>query len=117
MKQFLAILALLTLAACAGNTPWENPQQYAGITHVNAIWTDDGSLKRVEVWNGKEGESFDIAADLKAGTVTWKGKGVRAFEAFTSRAEVESFVAEKFADSAPAIRDGLVDIVSKLAGL
>ena len=118
MKKTIVVVAgVLLVAGCAGNTPWENPQQYAGITHVDAQWNDNGNLKHVRVFSGKEGQSFDISANLKEGTVDWKGKGVRAFEGFASRAEVEKYVAEKFADAAPEIRTGLVELLTRLSGI
>ncbi len=115
----IIVIALCFLAVgCAGNTPWENPQQYAGITHVDAKWkADSNELERIEVWSGKEGQSFDIIADIAKGKVSWSGKEVRSFQAFESRAEVEKMVAEKFADAAPDIRKGIVDIVAGMAGL
>lgn len=110
-------LVILLLSSCAGAVPW-NPQGYAGITHVDVQWKEDSpELARVRVWHGKEG-TFNITARLPDGSeVIWEGLDVKAFEAFKSRAEVESYVAEKFADAAPDIRAGLVDALSILSGL
>lgn len=117
MKTTIIAALVLLLAGCAGNTPWENPQQFAGITKGEAEFYPDGKVQHIVVWSGKEGESFDIAVDLKAGTMSWKGKGVSTGTAFADRASVERYVAEKFADAAPEIKAGLVDLVKLLAGV
>ena len=112
-----AIVAIFALSACSGSVPW-NPQGYAGITHVDAEWKDDSpDLKRVRVWQGKEGESFDITANLKEGTVTWAGKSVRAFEAFKTRADVEKYGAENASDAVKAVAPDVVNLIAKAVGL
>lgn len=109
--------SLVGLVGCAGAVPW-NAQNYAGLTHVDVEWKEDSpELERVRVWHGKEG-TFNVTARLPDGSeVIWEGLDVKAFEGFKSRAEVETYVAEKFADAAPEIKSGLVDALSVLSGL
>lgn len=122
MKTLIAIACAALLAGCSGATsrPWDadwNPQQYAGITHVDARWKDNNTLDRVEVFSGKEGETFDIEADLKNGTVAWKAKKVQAFPAFQSRADVEKFVAEHASDAVKSVAPAVIDLIAKAVGL
>lgn len=121
--RFLPLLLIPLLASCAGATsrPWDadwNPQQYAGITAVDAEWKEnENALERVKVFSGKEGETFDIVADLKTGTVTWKATAVRAFPAFKSRADVEKFVAEHASNAVKNVAPAVIDLIMKAAGL
>lgn len=121
MKKFvIPALALLSLTACAGSfpAPYEadyNPQAYAGITHVDAKWKENGEgLERIQVFQGKEGESFDVTADLKNGTVTWSGKNVKAFDGQALRAAVEQAVSADVKEAFPGIVDAIVKAVTGL---
>lgn len=115
-NMLLLLAAAVSLAACAGAVSG-NLQGCAGITHVDARWAPDGALERVEVCQGKAGESFDVEADLQAGTVKWQGKGVLAFDGHKMRAEVEKAVSADARAAMPGIVDSIMDAVMKGLGV
>lgn len=112
----------LVLSACSGSTsrPWDadwNPQSYAGITAVDARWSEaTGKLERIQVFQGKGGESFDVDADLEKGTVSWKGKNVTV-DGQKVRAAVEQAVSNDVKDVAPGIVDAITSSVVKALGI
>ena len=111
----LALAAAGALASCAGAVPG-NLQGCSGITHVDARWGAEGRLERVEVCQGKAGESFDVEADLSAGTVAWRGKGVLAFDGQAVRAEVEKAVSGDAREAMPTIVDAVMEALKRSIG-
>lgn len=121
MAVFFIVL-ISGLSGCAGSTsrPWDadwNPQSYAGITAVDARWTPDGKLDRVQVFQGKAGESFDVAADLNTGKVTWRGKGVLAFDGQKVRSAVEQAVSADVRKAAPGIVESIMTAIKASLGI
>lgn len=118
MKLFAAALSL-ALGACAGAVPG-NPQGFAGLTHVEASWeVSDGKvfLRSFKWIDGKEKKDVSFVANVATGDISYRASGVLALGAFTSRAEVESFVADRFASTAPDLKSGLVELLVKMFGL
>lgn len=113
MKFIFATLAALALSACAGAVPW-NDQSCAGITTVDVKWSEQGAIERVQVCQGKEGESFDVDVDMTKKTASWHGKGVRAFDGQRVRAAVEEAVSEDVKSAAPGIVETIVKAVTGL---
>ncbi len=131
----LLVAVAIALSACSGAVPW-NDQNSAGVVKGELqMGLYDKSqvapyIKSLEFVSGKEMDSFSAKVFLKnkpAGDGAEPGaelpgieitaNGVRAFEAFRSRGDVEKFVAEQFAKTAPEIRGALVESLSKALGL
>jgi len=112
-----ACLALAALTACAGSELGLNPQGDAGLTNVRVNFNEDGTIEELRWIDGKEKSNVAMKADLKAGTFEYTASDVAAFEAFKSRAEVETYVASKWPEIAPDIRGGITDLISALMGL
>jgi hypothetical protein len=112
MPLLLAVLVPVALGGCAGAVPW-NDQNDAGITRVDADFNDAGAPKSLRVISGKEGQSFDVLADVKAGTMEWHAKDVRAFDAAKARAAVEQAVSSDTKAAAPGIVASIVDALVK----
>jgi len=118
------LIATLTLAGCAGATPW-NTQNYAGITHVDIefspVYTDGAVtghyVSRVRWWDGKEKQEIGVQANVKDGTVGYAAKGVLAFPGFATRAEAESTVAKAAKEAGVEILPKMLDVFLKSLGL
>ena len=135
----ILVAVAIALSACAGANPW-NEQNNAGVvTGELQMGLYDKSkvapyIQSLEFKSGKEMDTFSARVFLKQKPeepgygslpepatnlpgIEIKATGVRAFEAFRSRADVEKFVAEKFAAAAPEIRKSLVESLSRALGL
>ena len=117
-------LLSIVLTGCASN-PW-NAQNYAGITHVQVqfqpILDEAGRItghyvSEIKWWDGKEKQDLNLQADVPKGTIEYRAGGVRAFEAFKSRAEAEKAIADAFAKFGSESIKGITETVIKALGL
>ncbi len=112
MNRYIPLVAiLLALTGCAGALPW-NPQNNAGMTNVHIEYGEDGAIKDVRWIDGKEKQDVLLEVNLKKGTLRYSATGIEAFPAFTTRAEVEKWVAEKFADAIPEVRNAIIGAIA-----
>ncbi len=112
MKPILAALvAVLFLTGCAGAVPW-NPQNNAGLTNVRIQYGEGGEISDVKWIDGKEKQDVLLIVDLTAKTLRYSATGVDAFPAFITRAEVEKWVAEQFADAVPEVRNAIIGAIA-----
>lgn len=122
MRPLLNIIAAcalaLSLSACAGSGVFgSNPQGDAGLSKWSVGFNEDGTLAAVEVVDGKEKQDVHLAADIKAGTVSYSATAVKAFAAFESRADVEKWVASRWPELAPDVRASIADVIGLFAGV
>lgn len=124
MRSILALVLALTFTGCATG-PW-NAQNYAGITHVEVnfapIYDAEGTvtghyIASIKWWDGKEKQELDLKADVPKGTIEYKAGGVKAFEAFKSRAEAEKAIADAFAKFGSESVKGVTETIIKALGL
>lgn len=137
LNVVLLISLMLTITACgslfeqgavneiyspADEAVTWNPQQYAGLTHVQVGYNDDGSIDTVSWWDGKE--KTDVAVNVLKNpdgsvTLNYTATGVTAFEGQGMRANVETGVVEVGADVASVggtvVRDIVQIISNKIA--
>lgn len=114
MKTLLVALIAISLTACAGGA---KIQGNAGLTQWNLEFHEDGSLASVEVIDGKEKQNVRLIADIKNGTVDYSATGVLAFQAFTTRADVEKAIAEQWPALAGEASNLLSNIITKAIGI
>lgn len=110
--RYILLASVIALTACAGAP---SLQSQAGLTDVSVRWNDDGQIRSVDFIDGKEKESVRVKIDRQTGLLEYEAGGVRAFEAFESRAEVEKAVTDTFGGIFDA--DGLSAITSLVAEL
>ena len=130
MKFALALFATIALTACGGNfglaggmlAEFDNPQNRAGLNTTTLVWgkvdTADGSeeyqLKYLNLVNGQESGTLTLELALSDGTIyKFSGGEIKAFEAFATRGEVETAIAEKLGEAAtPELIGALADLVT-----
>lgn len=118
-KSFLApVLSVLLLAACAGATPWENPQQYAGVSHWEITFevTPEGNpyVKHAEIWDGKEGD-VKVVITLPTGhSFDYTAEAREAFLGQQFRAELEARLAEVVGESSSDIAEVVMPVIRQL---
>ena len=104
-------LALLAVAL-AGCGLLSSANQFAGLNHAEAEFTEDGQIERIVFYGGKESGSVNLTVDLGNGaTATFSGTDVTAFEGQAVRAEVEKAQAEVLGEVVPALTKAIVDAV------
>lgn len=131
MKYFLVACMALALSACGGNgsilggylVDVENPQARAGFNETLVEWrvveTEEGKqemqIKRLHLVNGQESTELSFEMALSDGTIyKFEAGEIRAFEAFSTRAEVEQAIAEQLGDLATP--ELVTSIVNRLLG-
>ena len=122
---FILFIALFILTGCGAGAiskktnnadeqiHW-NPQQYAGMTHVVVGYNNDGSVKNVSWWDGKEKTDVTVTIVKNPdGTVTlnYSATGVTAFVGVGIRADVEKAIVEASKDVAISTIEAVINAV------
>lgn len=127
MKYLFMIVGCLALAACGGNLKvlggygidMQNPQAQAGLNTTTLIWGkvensggEEYQLKHLSLINGQESGTLSLEIALSDGTIyKFNGGDIKAFEAFTTRGDVEKAIAAELGAAATP------EMVGKLADL
>ncbi len=111
LKKMLIPFFMISLAGCAGSTPW-NEQNYAGVNKAEIEFDKKGAPKHALIIGGKEQEQILLSVKTQDGLeINYSATGVKAFEGQSLRAAVENVVSSDAKEAMPNIVDAVLNAV------
>lgn len=102
------IFVALILGACSAN-------QYSGINYSEADFVNDGQIKNIKFYGGKESGKVKLTVKLPNGAeATFEGEDVKAFDGQAVRAEVEKAQIEIVGKIVPDLTDAILQAIVPL---